>query len=112
MTGPSLGMTAVASMYGSCIFIGHDYVLNTIRVDNGNIPTLIVVRLQPPGWSLVVGWRAQSTSSYGTGVVGHLKKARLSQLIDSSSRTSVFATSYSRTSTGTRLFTKARGYSM
>ena len=36
-----MGMTAVASMYGSCIFIGHDYVLNTIRVDNGNIPTLI-----------------------------------------------------------------------
>ena len=87
---------AVASMYGSCIFIGHDYILPTRRVDNGNIPTLITTAAS---WLVTgVGWRAKSTSGYGTVVVGHLKKARLSQLMDSSSRTSVFAASYSRTS--------------
>jgi hypothetical protein len=58
-----MGMTAVASMYGSCTFSGHDYVLNTIRVDTGNIPTLISPQ-QCLNWRLV------------KEIVGYMKKKR------------------------------------
>ncbi len=75
-TGTKRLSSCVASMYGSCTYIGH--------TDSHCIVTAAC-------WLVTgCGWRAKSTSVFGTDVVGHLEKARLSQLMDSSSRTSLF----------------------
>ena len=62
-----MGMTAVASICGCCIFIGHDYVLNTIRVDKDNITTLISI-VTAASW-LVTGCWLASLVNLGNGTV-------------------------------------------